>query len=445
MRSGITTLFLFALVASRAAANSGGAPALRTGAAVDGGITCNACHRGDPPNSDQRGRIAIDAASYRPGVRQTIRVTVEHPDAARWGFQLTARTAANELLPAGTFTADDRIRVRCAPAGANAPCNGEREFASHTAATTTLGTNGRMTWDVEWTPPAQDAGDIVLYAAGNAADRSLNSAGDLIYMTAAVLRNADGCALPGAPELRAITNAASGQPNLALNGLATIYGVNFAPAGRSRSTTQAERNPGRFPQSLNCVTVLVNNNRVPVTFAGPDQINIQAPSIGLQNVNVQVVANAGLASERRGNTVSTLIQLVQPAFFKFGTTNSIAARFADGVPVAMPAVVPGGRPARAGDVISLFATGLGVTQPFWAPGDLPAAVAPIESAVTVTVGGITLGASDVIYAGLAPGSISGLYQINVRVPMNLGAGDQPVRMRLAGVESAAGTTIPIGQ
>ena len=35
--------------------------------------------------------------------------------------------------------------------------------------------------------------------------------------------------------------------------------------------------------------------------------------------------------------------------------------------------------------------------------------------VTVTIGGTTLAASDVLYAGLSPGSITGLYQFNVRI------------------------------
>ncbi len=450
MRTGIlqsVSLFLIALAGGTTAAwaNSAGPPVLRTGANVDGGLACNVCHRGDAPNADQRGRVAIEAASYRPGVRQTIRVTVEHPDAARWGFQLTARAATNELLPAGTFTVSEQIRVRCAPAGANAPCNGEREFASHTAASTILGRNGRMTWDVEWTPPAQDVGEIVFYAAGNAANQSANNAGDLIYTSSAVVRNSDGCALAGTPEVRAVTNAASGQNSLALNGLASIYGANFTAADRSRTVTQAEIRANRFPRSLNCVTVLVNNEPVPVTFAASGQINIQAPSIGLQNTTVQVVVNAGLASERRSNALATFIDLIQPAFFRFGASNSVAARLPDGTAVALPAVAPGGRPARPGEVISLFATGLGITQPFWASGDIPTGISALGVTPVITVGGITVPAADLLYAGVSPGSISGLYQINLRVPMNLGAGDQPIRIRLGSLESTGGTTLPIGQ
>src|SRR5438445_13489935 len=93
---------------------STGPPVKRTGAAIDGGVTCTACHTSfRPANSDARGSLVINAASYTPGVKQTIKVTISHPDAARWGFQLTARTVSDESKPAGTFTGDDIVKVLC--------------------------------------------------------------------------------------------------------------------------------------------------------------------------------------------------------------------------------------------------------------------------------------------------------------------------------------------
>src|SRR4051794_9374559 len=83
---------------------STGPPVKRTGAGVDGGLNCTACHRTfAPANSDARGGVTILAGSYSPGVKQVINVIVNHPDAARWGFQLTARLASDETKPAGAF------------------------------------------------------------------------------------------------------------------------------------------------------------------------------------------------------------------------------------------------------------------------------------------------------------------------------------------------------
>jgi len=439
--------FFFALsvcaFTGAAYARSAAPPILRTGSATDGGLDCTACHRGDAANADQRGRIAIEAASYQPGVRQTIRVTVEHPDAMRWGFQLIARWAGNEQRQAGSFTVSDRVRVLCAPNGVDAPCNGEREFASHNASSTRLGSNGRMTWEVEWTPPATDVGDVTFYAAGNAANDGATNAGDLIYSTALVIRNGAGCAVGGPPTITSVSNAASGAMNMSMNGLVSVYGSNFGVAGRAREATQAEVRLRAFPRRLDCATVLVNGVAVPVFYASATQINFQAPLEALNATTIQVVANAGLSSENRSASRASAIDLLQPALFTFNGS-SVAARHADNVtPVAQPTVVPGGRPARAGDTVVLYATGLGLTNPVWASGDIIRSLSPLATPVTILVGGITVPTADIAYQGGAGGAISGLYQINFKIPAGLSPGDQPIVLRQLSLSSQASATIPI--
>jgi uncharacterized protein (TIGR03437 family) len=417
---------------------------MRTGAAVDGGLNCTACHRGDPPNSDRTGSLTIEAASYVPGVAQTVRVTVHHPDAMRWGFQLTARYANDERRMAGTFAVTDLIRVQCAAPGTDAPCNGLLEFASHNANSTRLGSNGRSTFEVRWTPPAADVGDIVFYAAGNAANDSLNNQGDLIYRSAAVVRNANGCNLPGAPSIGGLTSSASGAANTALNALASLWGVNFSVPGRGRNATEAETFARKYPTRMDCVEVLVRGERVPITYAGPGQINIQGPLRGLGGADVQVVANPGTSRESRSAVFNSIVDAFQPAFFTFNGT-SVAATTADGqTTIANPAVVANGRPARPGETITIYATGLGFSQPVWAPGDIVRGQAPLENQLTIRVGGIAIPASDILYAGLAPESISGLYQINLRLPANISPGNQPITVTVSGATSSASTTVPIG-
>jgi len=85
---------------------------MRTGAGVDGGLTCTACHTSFPLNDDSGGSVVIYANPYTPGIKQIIEVQVSHPAALRFGFQLTARLVSDETQEAGTFTADDNIRVR---------------------------------------------------------------------------------------------------------------------------------------------------------------------------------------------------------------------------------------------------------------------------------------------------------------------------------------------
>jgi uncharacterized protein (TIGR03437 family) len=54
-----------------------------------------------------------------------------------------------------------------------------------------------------------------------------------------------------------------------------------------------------------------------------------------------------------------------------------------------------------------------------------------------------LASSDILYAGLSPGSISGLYQFNVKIPSTTPSGDVPVTITIGGFQTQSGATIPI--
>ena len=72
-------------------------------------------------------------------------------------------------------------------------------------------------------------------------------------------------------------------------------------------------------------------------------------------------------------------------------------------------------PAKRGTVVSVFGTGGGLMSPagitggFWPVSPLSRMVLPVE----VQICG---GRAPVLYAGSAPGLISGLFQVNFRVP-----------------------------
>ena len=67
--------------------------------------------------------------------------------------------------------------------GAAAPCDAAQlQFAEHLSAPRGNAGDG-ITFTVDWTPPATDLGDVIFYAAGNAADGGGTSANDRIYTT----------------------------------------------------------------------------------------------------------------------------------------------------------------------------------------------------------------------------------------------------------------------
>jgi uncharacterized protein (TIGR03437 family) len=416
-----------------------------TGAPIDGGQTCAACHSTfGPANSDSRGSVSIVAGDYNPGLGQIFHVTITHPTAAIWGFQMTARVANDETQEAGMFSPADHVQVRCddgSPFGSLGPCTGTREFAEHSPALRS--SQGSVTFDIPWTPPINEVGDIRLYVSAVAGDNDGTAAGDRAYFAVVTISPTGACTLTAKPALRTAVNAATFQAAFAPNALMTVFGLNFQVPGRTRLAGSGDVTGGQFPTQLACIAVEMNGQRVPISYVQQDQINIQAPAlIGSGSVTLAVVANPGRPNELRSDLATlTGLQPTAPGFFTLdGST--IAAQFANtAVTVEDPAVIPGARFAKAGDVVTLYATGLGATAPPFLPGQLASAASTVTAPVSVSVNGAPLAASDIFYAGLSPGSISGLYQINIRVPANVPNGSIPVVATVGGVQTQAGAVL----
>jgi uncharacterized protein (TIGR03437 family) len=415
-------------------ARSEGAPIGNTGAPGDG--VCRNCHTSFPLNPDG-GSIRIQTGSYKPGLPQNVKVTVSHPDAVRWGFQITARWAKDLSQTAGRFSP---INTEVQPLG-------EGTYATHTSTgTLSGGSNGTKTFELNWTPPPGiDDGDIVFYAAGNAANNSGNNQGDRIYTTQSRIQADVPCGFTDRPAITKIIDSASGNLANAPRGLVTIQGQNFAPFGVLRVAMPGYIRDNRFPMEMGCVAVEIAGQRVPLLYLGREQINVQAPAMTESGDRpIRVIMNPDRPNQMVSESVSTPMQPFAPAFFTFNGRSVAALVPNGGAIVADPSVVPNARPARPGEIIELYGSGLGPTRTAVAPGTItPLEAIPINNRLTISIGGTTLTDADVLYAGLAPGNISGLYQINVRIPANTSNGDIPILMVIGSAQSVAGTTIPV--
>ncbi|MGB9611380.1 MAG: choice-of-anchor V domain-containing protein [Bryobacteraceae bacterium] len=158
-------------------ANSSGAPAQVSGAPGEG--TCAACHGGTPNSGPGSLQVRFDGLmNWTPGQPVRVKVTLSDPNATRWGFELTARAASNPNQMAGSFRIIDNTNQLRTAEG--------KQWVTHTLTGTRAGTTGSSTWEVEWTPPSDVGfGDVVFYAAGNAANGNGQAdLGDRIYTTA---------------------------------------------------------------------------------------------------------------------------------------------------------------------------------------------------------------------------------------------------------------------
>ncbi|HEX5228231.1 MAG TPA: choice-of-anchor V domain-containing protein [Bryobacteraceae bacterium] len=432
------------------------------GAPTDhGGANCSTCHNTfGGANSDKTGSLHVtfstEGGVYMPGQAQTIRIVVERASAANFGFQITIREQNNLALSAGTFAIPTGVtaeQVVCADGsefGSPGPCAGNMpsQFAEHQKAPAS---SGSYEFDVLWTPPAQEIGRLNVYVAAVAANEDGTPQGDYVYTFTQTLNNAGTCALPGTPAFHNVANAASFQPGFSSGSLVSIFGTNFQTSGRQRIAGPGDYVNGGYPTELGCVGVEVTGPGIsqpvslPITYANFGQINAQMPQFsGSGPIKLTITLNPG-SSSGVPSDVATIdsLQNFSPAFFLFPNSTSIAAEeAATGSIVADPKVVAGASPAKHGDIVALYGTGFGDVTPTVGIGALASGQAKLTTPVTITIGGTTLASSDVLYAGLSPGSISGLYQFNVRIPSSAPSGDVPVSIAIGGVETQA-ATIPV--
>jgi uncharacterized protein (TIGR03118 family) len=229
-------------------------------------------------------------------------------------------------------------------------------------------------------------------------------------------------------QIMAVQNAASAVSTgpiaagevLALTGIA--IGPRPAVSSPSLSTAAAATT------SLGGTTVTVNGTPAPILYTHADQTNIVVPW-GVTGTTASIVVTAG------STTVQTLqvpLAATAPGLFPFsggalafnqdGTLNSAT------------------NAAAAGTVVVLYATGLGQTDPAGVDGTRYGSLVLAETVapVTATVGGKT---AVVVYAGSAPGQLSGVMQVEVVVPAGAGAGAVPVVVTAAGASSQTGATV----
>lgn len=222
----------------------------------------------------------------------------------------------------------------------------------------------------------------------------------------------------------AVVNGASFRRGAVSAGWLTITGRGLSSTTRTWVATDIV--DGRLPESLDGVSVRINNQPAPVYYVSPNQINVLAPDSTVEGNVAVTVTNATGTSD----AVSTTFSRLMPSLFTFPGEYAAAVK-ADGNLSGPAGLISGVTtvPARPGESIMLFGTGFGPTTPAIQPG--MAVTEPAQTSTPVTV---RIDAQDAVvsYAGLTS---AGLYQLNVNVPDNLADGDYPVTAEVGGVRT----------
>lgn len=229
---------------------------------------------------------------------------------------------------------------------------------------------------------------------------------------------------PTIVSMAGIVNAATLYAGAAAGSWVTVFGDSLAAT--TRTWRESDFAGDNLPQSLDGVSVEINNRPAFVHYVSPKQLNVLAPSDLAPGQAQVTVRNANGVSD----PVSVEVRSLMPGFFSIGQEYVAAVR-ADGTYVGPPELLENVSlsPAQPGEQVVLFGTGFGPTQPAPAEGRNFQGAYPLANAVRLWIDTTQV---DVSFAGLIS---PGLYQFNLTVPQ-LADGDYPVTAEVSGVRTS---------
>jgi uncharacterized protein (TIGR03437 family) len=277
-------------------------------------------------------------------------------------------------------------------------------------------------------------GDVASQAALNSPSALALTSNGNIYV-ADTNNNAVRLLTPGSGGITAtaVVNGASNQVGAISQGeIVVIYGTSLGP---SNLTTFTLNSAGQVPTNTGGTSVFFNGAPAPVLYSSAGQVAAIVPyNTAASPVQMFVQYQNGTSG-----LVNLSLASQTPAIFSLngsGTGQAAAVNNKDG------SINGANAPVKAGDFIQLYVTGLGATTPALNDGSVNAIPLPIPvGSVTATVGGVKANASAVG----APGSVAGVFQVNVQIPSGVTAGNAvPVVLTVAGTSTTQnGVTIAI--
>jgi uncharacterized protein (TIGR03437 family) len=241
-------------------------------------------------------------------------------------------------------------------------------------------------------------------------------------------------------QLMTLNNAASYASGMVAPGeIVTLYGSNIgpSPAAGLQFTSPSKQS---ITNSLGGAQVLFDGNAAPLIYASATQINAIAPLglAGKASTQVQVSYQGSLS-----NTITLPVAAAAPGIFA-----ADASGVGGGAILNQDSSLNGRlNPAGRGSVVAIYLTGTGATNPASTDGAVTGNTLPLPSVaqmVAVTIGGVSVPASQIVYSGAAPGSVEGLTQIDAYVPQSVTPGPAvPVVVTIGGVASQPGITLSV--
>ena len=188
--------------------------------------------------------------------------------------------------------------------------------------------------------------------------------------------------------------------------LIQITGRNLGPATKVNAQLDTSN---RLPFSVANTTVYFDDIPAPLISVQATSVTCFVPFEATNGTQITVVSNG-----QRSNAVRTGVYASAPQILSIanqdGTANSATS------------------PAKLGSVIALYVTGLGETNPLSVDGLVNTFPLPVP----LVMPGIYIAQTQVqpLFAGAAPGLISGIVQVNVPLPAMVSGGSNAVALGL---------------
>ena len=230
-----------------------------------------------------------------------------------------------------------------------------------------------------------------------------------------------------------MVDGASYQPGAVTPGkIVVLFGARIGP---DRITGGGIGGDGRVSTSVGGTQVLFDGVAAPMLYSSSGQLAAVVPYALDGKTGTQVRVKYG---ELTSDPVALPVTPVGPSIFSVNLsgTGQAAILNQDGLTVNSS-----NTPAPRGSFISIYATGEGQTTPGGIDGQIAGSSLPRPLLpVTVLIDGK---AAEVQYGGAAPGAVAGLFQVNVRIPMDAATGDAALEIHVGNASSQPGITVAV--
>lgn len=252
-----------------------------------------------------------------------------------------------------------------------------------------------------------------------------------------------------APAIAGLFNAASyASATVSPGELVTMFGTNIGPAIPAPMVVAG----GYASTTVGGVSVTIDGQSAPILYVSANQVTVQVPYEVTTGTLKNVVLTNG--ANPPANAQVTIASSVPGIFSADGSGTGEAAAL-NTTSAGVETLNGSTNPATIGETVTLYLTGEG---DYNAPGlsgvpgatntgyIIPVSISPLPTlspGPTVTIGGIDASAG-VSYAGVVPGSILGILQINVVVPTGSATGASvPVTVSIGGNATQSNITLAI--